>query len=77
MTVTYCDVTEKEVENATTSYAWRIRKRRYDIIAGRDLSVDGLKTVEDAVRAEMAKSETYDFMTYKRILAEKLRELCG
>ena len=77
MTVTYCDVTEKEVENATTSYAWRIRDRRYDIISGRDLSVDGMKIVEDAVRAEMAKSETYDYMTYKRILAEKLRELAG
>lgn len=77
MVVTYCDVTNKEIENATTNYAWRLRDRRYDTIRGTDLSIDGLKQVEDAVRAELEQSETFNFLEYKRILAQKLSELAG
>ena len=75
MIVTYCDVTGDEVASATTEYAWKIRDRRYDSVGGRDLSIEGLKMVEEAVRAELAKSETFDFMDYKRILREKLEEM--
>ncbi len=75
MTVTYCDITGKEIENATTSYAWRIRSRRYDAIKGRDFSVDGLKQLEDAVIGELAGEKTFDFREYKRLLAEKIDEM--
>ena len=49
MTATYCDITGNEIENATTNYAWRIRDSRYDVIRGRDFSVEGMKKLEDAV----------------------------
>lgn len=75
MTISYCDVTGDEIENATTSYAWSIRDRRYDVIKGRDFSVDGLKQLEDAVRGEMEQEERFNFMEYKKVLADKIREL--
>ena len=75
MTVTYCDVTGNEIENATTNYAWRIRDRRFDAIRGRDFSVEGLRKLEDAVREEMAQEERFNFMEYKRILGAKIAEM--
>ena len=75
MTVTYCDITGNEVENATTNYAWRIRERRYDVIRGRDFSVEGLQQLEDAVRDELGQKERYSFMDYKETLARKIDEM--
>ncbi|MBT3276245.1 MAG: hypothetical protein HN368_24065 [Spirochaetales bacterium] len=72
MTVTYCDVTGNEIENATTNYAWRIRDLRFDTIRGRDFSVDGLRKLEKAVKDEMEKEDRFNFMEYKRILGEKI-----
>ncbi len=75
MTITYCDVTGDEIEYATTNYAWRIRDRRFDTIKGRDFSVGGLSKLENAVRNEMAQDDRFNFMEYKRILAEKIAEM--
>jgi len=75
MTVTYCDITGNEVENATNNYAWRIRNRRYDVIRGRDFSVDGLRQLEDAVRDELGQKERFSFMDYKETLARKIDEM--
>ncbi len=75
VTVTYCDVTGNEIENATTSYAWRIRNRRCDAVRGRDFSVDGMKQVEDAVIEELADKDTFSFSEYKRLLAEKIDQM--
>lgn len=75
MTITYCDITGKEIENSTTNYAWRIRDRRYDMIKGRDFSVDGLTQLETAVREELQRNERYNYMEYKAILARKIAEM--
>jgi hypothetical protein len=75
MTHTYCDVTGDEIDNATTNYAWRIRDNRYDVIRGRDFSVDGLKKLETAVYEELGQNERFSFMEYKRALAEKIDEM--
>ena len=75
MTATYCDVTGNEIENATTNYAWRIRDSRYDVIRGRDFSVEGMRKLEDAVVDEMAQSDRFNFMDYKRTLANKIQEM--
>ncbi len=75
MTATYCDITGNEIENATTNYAWRIRESRYDVIRGRDFSVEGMKKLEDAVIEDMAQSDRFNFMEYKRALGEKIQEM--
>jgi len=75
MTVTYCDITGDEIRNATTNYAWKIRNRRYDVIRGRDFSVDGLQKLESAVFDEMAKGDRFSFKAYKEALANKISEL--
>ncbi len=75
MTSTYCDITGEEIENATTNFAWRIRDNRYDVIRGRDFSVDGMKKLEEEVYQEMAQSDRFSFMDYKRALANKIDEL--
>ena len=75
MTSTYCDITGDEIENATTNYAWRIRGNRYDVIRGRDFSVDGIKKLEDEVYGELGENERFSFMEYKRKLAEKIDEM--
>ncbi len=75
MTTTYCDITGNEIENATTNYAWRIRESRFDVIRGRDFSVEGMQILNDSVIEEMGQSERFDFMEYKRILADKIDEL--
>ncbi len=75
MTVIYCDVTGNEVESATTNYSWRTRNRRYDVIRGRDFSIEGMKKLEQAVREEMAKHERFSFRGYKEVLARKVEEL--
>ena len=75
MTATYCDVTGNEIENATTNYAWRIRDSRYDVILGRDFSVEAMKKLENAVFEEMAQSDRFNFMEYKQALADKIQEL--
>ncbi len=75
MTVTYCDITGNEVENATTNYAWKIRNRRYDVIRGRDFSVEGLAKLEEEVRQELGQKERYSFLDYKETLARKIDEM--
>ena len=75
MTATYCDITGNEIENATTNYAWRIRESRYDVIRGKDFSVEGMKKLEDAVFEEMAQGDRFNFMEYKRALGEKIQEM--
>ena len=75
MTATYCDITGNEVENATTNYAWRIRESRYDVIRGKDFSVEGMKKLEDAVFEEIAQGDRFNFMEYKRALGEKIQEM--
>ena len=75
MTSTYCDITGEEIENATTNYAWRLRDNRYDVVRGRDFSVEGMKKLEDAVYEEMGQTERFSFMDYKRTLANKIDEL--
>lgn len=75
MTVTYCDITGKEIEHATTNYSWRTRNRRYDMIRGRDFSIDGMKELESAVFNEMARSERFSFKAYKQALSNKITEL--
>ena len=75
MTATYCDITGNEIENATTNYAWRIRESRYDVIRGRDFSVEGMRRLQDAVVEEMAQSDRFSFLEYKRTLADKIDEM--
>jgi hypothetical protein len=75
MTITYCDITGNEVNNATTNYAWRIRDRRYDMIKGRDFSVEGLAKLEAAVREELGQNERYNYMEYKAVLARKIAKM--
>jgi hypothetical protein len=75
MTITYCDVTKKPIEGGTTSYSWEIRKYRYDTLLDKDLSPDGMATVEAEVRKEMEQNTEFSFMERKRILKEKLNEL--
>ena len=75
MTATYCDITGNEVDNATTNYAWRIRESRYNVIRGRDFSVEGLQKLEDAVYGEMGESDRFSFKEYKRILADKIERM--
>jgi len=75
MTVTYCDVTKKPIENATTNYTWETRGWRYDTILNKDLSPDGMAKLENSVRKKMEESNRFDFMEHKRILTEKLKKL--
>ena len=75
MTITYCDVTGNEIENATTNYTWKIRDRRYDSMRGRDFSTDGMQKLEKAVWDEMAKNDRFNFIEYKRTLVGKIHEL--
>ena len=75
MTVTYCDITKKEIENATTNYAWRIRNRRYDVVYGRDISVEGMQELESEVFKELAKNERFNFLEYKKALADKITDM--
>jgi len=75
MTATYCDITGNEIENATTNYAWRIRDSRYDVIRGRDFSVEGMQTLNNAVYEEMGRRERFNFMEYKQVLAQKIDAL--
>ena len=75
MTVTYCDVTGNEIRSATTNYSWKIRNRRYDVLRGRDFSVEGLQKLENEVYAEMAKNERFSFTAYKNALSTKISEL--
>lgn len=75
MVVTYCDVTGNEIENGTNNYVWRRRERKYETIIGRDFSVEGRQKIEDAVLAEMGQGPRFDFLEYKRILAEKINEM--
>ncbi|MBN2444729.1 MAG: hypothetical protein JXJ04_25460 [Spirochaetales bacterium] len=75
MTITYCDVTKKPIEGATTAYSWDIRKYRYNTILDKDLSPDGQATLEEEVNKEMQTKSEFNFMEHKRILQEKLKEL--
>lgn len=75
MTVTYCDVTGNEIRSATTNYSWKIRNRRYDVVRGRDFSVEGLQKLESEVYSEMAKNDRFSFTAYKKALATKISEL--
>lgn len=75
MTVTYCDVTGNEIRSATTNYSWKIRNRRYDMVRGRDFSVEGLEKLESEVYSEMAKNDRFSFSVYKKALASKISEL--
>ncbi|MBN2536403.1 MAG: hypothetical protein JXB88_26200 [Spirochaetales bacterium] len=75
MTITYCDVTKKPIEGGTTSYSWEIRNYRYDTVLDKDLSPDGMATLEDEVRKEMGAKTEFNFMEHKRVLKEKLNEL--
>jgi hypothetical protein len=75
MTITYCDVTKKPIEGGTTSFSWEIRKYRYDTILDKDLSPDGMATVEEEVRKELENKTEFNFMDYKRTLKEKLNDL--
>ena len=73
MIVTYCDITGNEIQNGTTSYVWRNRARKTETILGRDFSVEGRQKLEDAVLDEIAQGPRFDFLEYKRILAEKIQ----
>ena len=75
MTVTYCDITDNEIENGTTSSAWRIRQRRYTTIQGKDLSSEGVQKLEAEMYSEMKDNDRFNFREYKRILSEKLAQL--
>ena len=75
MTVTYCDITGNEIQNGTANYVWRHRARKTETILGRDFSVEGRQKLEDAVLDEIAQGPRFDFMEYKRILAEKIQEM--
>ena len=55
MTITYCDVTKKPIEGGTTAYSWEIRQYRYDQLLDKDLSPDGMATLQDEIRKEMEK----------------------
>ena len=75
MTITYCDVTGKEVEHSTTEYSWRTRDRRYNMIRGRDFSLEGLHKLDEEVFKVMGKKERFSFKVYKQVLADKIAEL--
>ena len=72
MTITYCDVTKKPIENASNTYSWETKERRYDTIKTKDLSPEGMRKLEKEVFDEMDKNRAFNFMEYKKILAQKL-----
>ena len=75
MTITYCDVTKKPIDRASNTYSWEQKERRYDTIKTKDISPDGMRKLEKEVWDEMDKSRTFDYMEYKKILAQKLEKL--
>jgi hypothetical protein len=74
MTITYCDITKKQVPAATTNYTWETKERRYDTLLDKDLSPAGKQKLEEDVYREMEQRKTFNFMEHKRILEERLRK---
>ena len=75
MNITYCDITKKPIDNATTNYSWETKEYRYNTIQDKDLSVNGLQKLEDEVYKEMGQRKVFSFMEYKQILQEKLKKM--
>ncbi len=77
MTVTICDITGKQIDNATSNYTWETRGDRYDTLLDKDLSVEGMAQLEDAVRKELGGTAEFQFMDYKRATQAHLESLTG
>ncbi len=75
MTITYCDITKKQVPAATTNYTWETKERRYDTILDKDLSPAGMQKLEEDVYSEMEQRKTFNFMEHKKMLEDRLRKL--
>ena len=75
MTITYCDITKKPIENATSNYTWDTKERRYDTILDRDLSPEGMRKLQDEIFKEMDTRKTFNFMEHKQVLEDKLRTM--
>ena len=75
MTITYCDITKKPIENATTAYAWENRQDRYDTVLDKDLFPDGMDKLQSEILKEMEKKTEFSFMEHKRVLTDKLQQL--
>jgi hypothetical protein len=75
MTITYCDITKKQVPAATTNYTWETKERRYDTMLDKDLSPAGMKKLEEDVFVDMESRRVFNFLEHKKILEEKLRKL--
>ncbi len=65
MTVTYCDVTGKQVPRATTNYTWETRENRYETLLNKDLSPDGRAQLDAATERMMTNKNLFAFMDYK------------
>ncbi len=65
MTVTYCDVTGKQVPQATNNYTWATRARRYDTLLNKDLSPDGQAQLDAATTRMMTNKNVFAFLDYK------------
>ena len=77
MTVTICDVTGEQIDNATTNYTWENRADRYDTLLDKDLSVEGMARLDAAVQEEMETKAEFNFMEYKKARQEHLESLTG
>ena len=65
MTVTFCDITGKRIDNPTTNYTWGNRAGRYDTLLDKDLSVEGKAKLDETVNKSMASKKQFNFMDYK------------
>ena len=65
MTITYCDVTGKAVPRGTTCYTWETRFNRYETEMNKDLSPEGMATLEDLTHRSMETKNRFEFVDYK------------
>ena len=77
MTVTICDITGEQIDNATSNYTWDTREDRYDTLLDKDLSVAGVAKLDQAVQEEMEGKAEFGFMDHKRARREHLESLTG
>ena len=77
MTNILCDICKRPIPEAIRSYSWATRFDRYDTLKDKDFCVDCQTVLEKAVDEELAKNEDYRFVDQKRILNQKLEELCA
>jgi hypothetical protein len=75
MTVIYCDITKKPIENATTTYTWETRENRYDTLKSKDLSVEGKAKLDATIHNAMEERKIFSFGEWKQVTEDALNKL--